>query len=170
MKNAVLNAEEARELFEYEPSTGRIFWKVSRSNKIRVGQEAGSARADGRVRVGVGTKSYLRARLAWLIHTGSWPRHDIDHIDGDKGNDALHNLRDIKHSVNMQNLRKATKAKRLSSLLGTTFRSDLKSKPWAAKITVEINKVKTIGYFATEEQAHAAYVDAKRRLHEGCTL
>ena len=52
-------------------------------------------------------KQYLVHRIAWLLQHGSWPVGDIDHIDGNPSNNKLENLRDVPHSVNLQNRKSA---------------------------------------------------------------
>lgn len=66
----------------------------------------------------------------------------------------------------MENLRRANKSS-LSGLLGAHF--DKTKGRWLASITLNY-KHKHLGYFATPELAHAAYLKAKRLMHEGCTI
>ena len=42
-------------------------------------------------------------RVVWLWHNGDWPVHQIDHIDQDKTNNIIENLRDVTQSVNNYN-------------------------------------------------------------------
>ena len=46
-------------------------------------------------------------RLAWFWVHGAWPVGVIDHIDGVTTNNAIANLRDVDHALNMQNLKTA---------------------------------------------------------------
>jgi hypothetical protein len=56
-------------------------------------------RLHGKVRLG--------PRLAWLLHFGRWPSEFIDHINGDRADNRIANLRDVPHAANMRNRRDA---------------------------------------------------------------
>jgi len=79
---------------------------------------------------------------------------DVDHIDRDKTNNNLSNLRMVTTQQNAFN----TKAK------GYHFRKDRKTKPWQAYIGKDGKKI-YLGYFDKEEDAHQAYLDAKEIYH-----
>jgi hypothetical protein len=107
-------------------------------------------------------------RLAWLYVTGSWPTHVIDHINGNPADNRFANLRDVTPQVNTHNQRRATKGRKTGSLLGAQW-IPAKQK-WRAVIKHN-SRVTYVGLFGTEQEAHAAYVAAKRVIHkEGCTL
>lgn len=97
--------------------------------------------------------------------TGEEPRHEIDHIDTDKSNDAWANLRDVLQVTNLQNKRRA----RADNKLGVLGVSRTRSGRFEASLGHEGRKV-PLGYHDTAEAAHAAYVAAKRQIHAGCTL
>lgn len=99
--------------------------------------------------------------------TGTWPAGDVDHIDGDPRNDAFCNLRDVSTAGNIQNQKRAHVRNKTGGLLGV---SKLKSsKRWRARICT--NGVQTvIGWFDTPEEAHQAYLIAKREHHTTCTI
>jgi hypothetical protein len=93
-------------------------------------------------------------------------RDFIDHRDTCRTNNRLANLRDATRSVNAQNLRAARSNNSSCGLLGVTWNRGR----WTAQISPPGGPRTYIGRFDTAEQAHAAYLDAKRRLHAGCTL
>ena len=109
---------------------------------------------------------YLGYRLAWLYVHGKLPDGDIDHINGKPSDDRIKNLRDVSRSVNLQNQR-AARSNNSSGLLGVFFQKTMNK--WTSKIQLDW-KTKSLGYFDTAEEAHAAYLKAKRELHEGCTI
>lgn len=109
---------------------------------------------------------YPTHRLVWLYHHGVMPSGHIDHINGDPDDNRIENLRDVSVMVNRQNIKRAYKSKR-RGLLGAHFNKA--SGKWAAAICVNYKQIH-LGFFATAEDAHAAYLAAKRRLHEGCTI
>lgn len=165
------------ELLSYDPDSGIFTWRVDRRSgksgncySARAGDPAGSVMRDGYMRVGIDGKQYALHRLAWLYVTGTWPAHQIDHLDTDRTNQRWLNLRDVTGKVNSQNQRKAQRNNRSTGLLGVTFeRNAGKDRPHRARIMID-GKNRTVGMFETAEAAHSAYVEAKRQLHEGCTL
>jgi hypothetical protein len=171
-----LTAERLRELVDYDPETGNFLWKAEARSGFhgsavmhRKGELAGTARKDGRTVIRIETRTYLAYRLAWLWMTGSWPVFEIDHIDGDATNDRFANLRDASRRTNQQNIRIPQRSKASSRFLGVYANKAGYKKPWRSAITVD-GKQKGLGYFYSEDEAYAAYVQAKRLLHEGCTL
>ncbi len=166
MKNGVkkFTAERLRELVSYDPVTG-IFTHSSPRKKIRVGEIAGTIdKESGYVILCIDRRHHYGHRLAFLYMTGEWPEHMVDHRDGNRQNNAFSNLRDAPRLINQQNLRCATVVSS-SGLLGA-YRKRTK---WEAKIR-HCGKVVRLGIFATPEQAHDAYIRAKRELHDGCTI
>lgn len=102
----------------------------------------------------------------WLIVHGTLPEDEIDHVNGIKDDNRMENLRTVDHQTNMQNLRKALSTNKLG-LLGVQARCD--GKKWCARIIAN-GAQHHLGSFDTPELAHEAYLAAKRRLHDGCTL
>lgn len=167
MADIDLTAERLRELLRYSTDTGEFVWlkkPSNKSNRVRVGSVAGYVRHDGYVCIRIDQKLYLAQRLAVLHVTGMWPNGSIDHIDGNTGNNSISNLRDVAHRVNLQNQHGA-KSGNHSGFLGVSrFRGG-----WRARIMV-MQKETHIGVFSTPELAHKAYLEAKRRMHVGCTI
>lgn len=91
-----LTAEELKKHLTYNPETG-LFTR-NRNGKI-VGVDNGS----GYLRVRVGGRYYRCHRLAWLYVYGVWPDGDIDHINRNKVDNRICNLRMTDKSSNMQN-------------------------------------------------------------------
>src|SRR5512135_183213 len=94
--------DEARKLISYDCDTGLITWKVSRG-KAKSGDIAGYVNGEGYICIKIKGKMYLAHRLAWLMNYGEWPNGIIDHIDHNKQNNSLENLRDVSFSINGQN-------------------------------------------------------------------
>lgn len=171
---SALTAEALRELLSYDPATGEWTWLVDLktgrgAGRVHViaGSKAGTlSSAKGYRKIGVNGKRYWAHRLAFLWMTGEWPLLHVDHIDGNGGNDAWVNLRDVSQSVNMQNRRRAC-ADSVSGILGVSFNTARKK--WVAQIVTGGRNL-GLGYFDTPDAASAAYIAAKRDLHEGCTL
>lgn len=167
---ADITAERVRELFLYDPQTGHLTWRINKHYNALAGQRAGmdhqSRRPSRYVRVdGIKCNEH---RVIWLHVTGEWPKHFIDHLNGDASDNRWVNLRDVPHAINTQNRRTARAGARVG-LLGVHVKPKCTLNPYTAVVTLN-GKRKHLGMFPTAEQAHAAYVEAKRLLHVGCTL
>lgn len=159
-----LTAARLRELLHYNPNTGVFTWRVSRKGVQCVGAVAGDKTWNGYWRIGVEQRRYMAGVLAFLYMTGEFPAGDVDHRDGERTNNRWSNLRVVPRSVNNQNQRKAQRHNK-SGYLGVSPNR----KRWAASIVV--NGAKThLGTYDTPEDAHAVYVEAKRRMHVGNLL
>lgn len=158
-----ITQERLRELVHYDPATG-IFTRTKDHWCTKAGEVAGTKNREGRLCFRVDGSLYLAHRLAWLYMHGVWPTGVIDHMNGDCADNRIANLRDVPRVVNQQNLRKAM-APSKTKLLGVSphgpgFRAEIR-----------VNGVKrNLGTYPTAQEAHMVYVEAKRRLHEGCTI
>lgn len=161
-----ISAQRLRHFLDYAPATGCFRWRVKPARRIAVGSIAGSV-TKGHLTICIEGTSYQSNRLAWLYMTDEWPSGVVDHQDGDGLNDRWGNLRDVTNQVNVQNQRQAARHNRSTGLLGASFYARIGK--FIAQIQAD-GKRHFIGYFDTAEQAHEAYVVAKRRLHPGCTL
>ena len=162
---ATLTAERVRELFEYDSDSGVLSWKVA-VGKAKTGKQAGCLVPDGYVKVGISGCIYAIHRVIWLYVHGHWPRHDIDHLNGDRADNRLANLRDVTRSVNSQNLKRARVTSK-SGLLGVSRHKGRKT--FQAQIKTS-GRSRHIGSYSTPEEAHSAYLDAKREEHPGCCI
>lgn len=95
-------------------------------------------------------------RLIWVLHYGEWPKGELDHINGDKFDNRIENLRDCTKSQNMRNQK--LRRDSTSGFPGVHFCRDKKNKPWVARIGMR-GTWKTLGYFATREEA----IDCRKR-------
>lgn len=163
MATEIVSAQQLRELLDYNADTGVFTRLVSVSSRAQGGDVAG-CKSNGYIVIRIFGKSRYAHRLAWLHVHGEWPVGHIDHMDGCGTNNRIANLRDVTHSTNMQNMIRAT-IRSTNGFLGV-MRS---RKRWEARILVD-GKRRYLGQFDTPELAHAAYLEAKRRLHEGCTI
>jgi hypothetical protein len=164
---APLTQEFLKSQLRYDPETG-VFGRIP--GQVHGGGRLGSVGgfADGYLVIGVGGRRYQAHRLAWLYVHGEmpkWPAQQIDHINGDRSDNRISNLRLATGAVNTQNMRGAHGNNKNSGLLGA-HKSGTR---WQSVISVH-GKNHHLGVFSTPEEAHAAYVTAKRVLHPGCTL
>lgn len=92
VRNTFLTHARALELFDYDAITGNLIWKTRTSNVVKVGDEVGCVRANGRVYTTVDGENYMVHRLVWLWHKGEFPQHHLAPIDGDYLNTRIENL------------------------------------------------------------------------------
>jgi hypothetical protein len=165
MAEPILTAARLRQLYSYDPEAGSFTRLVRIGRNHFPGVVAGAPFGKGYRRLRVDGQTYVVHRLVWLYVNGNWPNGDIDHIDGDKSNNRICNLRDVNRSTNLENL-KGTKAKDKSRLLGAF---PVNKRSWFSRIQVKGRSI-YLGCFQSAEDAHAAYLAAKREFHEGNTL
>jgi len=170
MKTEKEIAERVREVIHYDPETGIFTRKVRLAQRHHVGDRADmyitGGNAAGYHRVSWDSQRYLAHRVAWLYVYGEWPKGVIDHIDGNKANNAIANLRDVTDKINAENTRRP-RANSKSGYLGVHWHEQ--NKKWVARIQVDKKNIH-IGCFDDPQKAHEAYIEYKRKLHEGCTL
>lgn len=162
----VLTADELRAAVSYDPETGVFTWRNPASRRVRSGSPAGSVTGYGYLSIRINKRAYLAHRLAWLYVHGNWPASEIDHVNGIRTDNRIVNLRDVPGNVNRQNVRRPKRTCK-SGVLGVVWSE--RYQKWEAKLTVN-HKNRYIGRFDDKQEAHAAYLQAKREFHEGCTL
>lgn len=149
----------------YDPETGQFLRLVSLSNKAKEGAVAGCVNVKGYWRISICGRKYMGHQLAWLVTYGAWPSHAIDHVNGDRSDNRISNLRLTNHVENAQNMRRCPAGKGTPCSLGVFL--------WRGKYVARIRsggRQHTLGRFASDAEAHAAYITAKRALHAGNTL
>lgn len=154
-----MDTEDIKQVVGYDPETGVIFWLVSRK-KSQAGEEAGHIHKSGYRHIEIFGRHYAAHRLAWFLHYGVNPKHQIDHINKNKSDNRMCNLREATNGQNRSNTRSSSK----HGLKGVCFKPWLKEKPWEARITKN-KKVIYLGCYKTKEEAHSAYCDAARIYH-----
>ena len=159
---------ELHSLLNYDQITGTFRWAVQRWRR-KVGDLAGSIDSHGYVQISVKGRLFLAHRLVFLHVHGKLPDGLIDHINGDRMDNRLANLRPAMPEINAQNLRKAPKSNMSSGLLGVTRVTGKTPGKWQARITAN-GKQRYLGVFESPDIAHAAYLSAKREAHAGCTI
>jgi hypothetical protein len=160
------DADLVRRVIDYEPLTGAFRWRQTVNRGVNAGDVAGTFLRGYRV-IRINRVAYRACRLAWLLVYGKHPDGVIDHIDGNKSNDAIANLRDVTQGMNTENKSKASKNSH-SGILGVTVRRTGSGPRYAARIGAD-GKLHWLGLYTTPEEAHRAYIDAKRTLHKGYT-
>jgi len=157
--------EYLRLAFSYDPNTGLIHRRIRR---LAASPIIGPSGVDRYVQVFTtwrGKKRRASAhRLAFFLHEGHWPEGVVDHVNGVKSDNRLFNLRVVDETGNSENVRRPNKRNK-SGFMGVIWFQN----KWRANITVN-RKTKWLGDYATPEEAHAAYLGAKRLHHATCTI
>jgi hypothetical protein len=154
---------DVRALFSYCETTGNLYWKVKPLHKtISVGDVAGSLRTDGYREVGIARRRYLAHRLVWLWFYGTWPDVGLvlDHINGNRLDNRIDNLRAVTRRQNQHNAKRHRAGRKVGAIPVKG-----RGKPWRSKIYVN-GKVICLGSFDTEEEAHNAYASALCQVKE----
>jgi len=171
--------ELLRKLLRYEPETGRLFWRERTTDmfsKTGCGSQRGNAarwnsryalkdaltvkQRDGYFQGIILGRSYLAHRVIWAVHFGSWPSQQIDHINGNRADNRIENLREVSSSENSQNSKK--RKDNTSGFKGVSF--DTRSGRWQAQIMKQ-GKSFHLGFYNAPEEASKAYIAASNRLH-----
>lgn len=156
-----MDQQTLKELLNYNPNTGVLTWKKRTSNRIKVGDVAGTINDQGYRLIGILGEEYRAHRLAWMYVTGEWPASEIDHRNGAHDDNRWENLREATSAENKQNL--SVRINNSSGFPGVSF--DRRTKTWAGYINV--NKKRTfLGRFNKKADAVLARLAAKERLHE----
>lgn len=102
----VVTQEQLKELLEYQPESGEFVWLAAKSRRVKVGAKAGSLRrVNGYTTIRIDGQRYRSHRLVWLYSYGVFPEKDIDHVNGNRNNNCLENLREVSRSENSRNVR-----------------------------------------------------------------
>lgn len=140
----MLSVTTLREKLHYDPVTGIFRWRQSPTISVPSGAVAGSlSKQGGHYVIGIGRKTYLAHRLAWLYVHGEWPNGILDHINRDRTDNRIENLRLITKAGNSINRDAPANSK--TGRPGVSW-STSRSK-WRAYITVN-NRQKHLGHFS----------------------
>jgi len=147
-------------LLTYDPKTGFFYW-IMNKGRARAGTVAGAKHNCGYVCIGIDGKSYLAHRMAVAISGSQLSENQqVDHINGDRSDNRLENLRVASHAENCQNSK--ARAHNKSGMKGVGY--EPKRKMWRARVSIN-KKTTWLGYFNSPEEAHAAYCAAAKKLH-----
>lgn len=157
MTDFILTAESARAAFDYEPESGMLRWKFRPSPAAAPGSVAGSQSLDGYISLSYRYKRYVAHRVIWLIVHGEWPALEIDHIDGNRANNALTNLRLATKSQNNYNRKLCPNSSGVKNVVRVGDR-------WQVRIKVD-GKNHHFGTFRTVDAAAVVARSARIALH-----
>ncbi len=151
-----ITADELRSILHYDPETG-IFTRIRSPHQHRIGKVVGTPDKDGYLQASVKSKLYSLHRLAWLYIYGTRPKNQIDHINRNRTDNRISNLRDVTNQQNMCNA--GTYNTNTSGRAGVYW--DKRDSRWRACI-VNKGKYLSLGYFKTFDEAVAARAAAEK--------
>jgi hypothetical protein len=145
-------------LFEYQPD-GRLLRKVTTNPRAPAHAYSGSPNKAGYLRTRVLGKLYYNHHLVWFLHHGTWPPA-LDHINGNRADNRLDNLRICSQQQNMHNARTRSDSK--TGVKGVNWRPT-KNK-FRARIVVDRKEI-SLGHYDTLEEAKQAVAQARTKYH-----
>ena len=148
--------EQLRKLISYDAVTGQ-FARLATLDPHGTSSN-GCIRNDGYRKISVAGRNYTAHRLAWALHYGDWPSGQIDHINGNRDDNRIANIR---LACNAENARNMVKKTGVSGYTGVSPNG----KGWLAKIRVD-GKQTCLGTYQTPEEAAEAYGKAEKMVNE----
>jgi len=154
-----IDQQEIKKVYEYKD--GNLIYKIRTSNRVKIGDVAGSKKKDtGYIQVSFNKKYLLVHRLIWIYHNGDIPdKFQIDHINGIRHDNRIENLRLV---TNTQNSYNRPKTKRNASGYKGVY-WNIGAKKWESKIQID-GILKHLGLFITKELAYDAYCKAAKQV------
>lgn len=156
INDSLITQKEVKELFNYDPNTGEIKWKVNRGHKIKAGDIAGSISKNGYRNIMIDGINFKAHRLAWLYVYGKLPEESLDHINRDKLDNRITNLRVAGKIINSRNT--DLRSDNSSGITGVTF--DKSRDKWIAQIIIRGKNIH-LGRFSNIKQAAQARLIAE---------
>jgi len=157
----MITQDELKKNLNYDPESGVFTWIKRRGPNADIGSVAGCVKRDGYVAIGINKKPYAAHRLAWVYMYGEIPagKH-IDHIDRDRKNNRISNLRLANKSQNAMNM--GMMSTNTSGVKGVCF--DKNRGKFMAYIGID-NKQFYLGRFSSIDEAKDAYETASQKYH-----
>ena len=150
-----MNQEYLKEILDYNFDTGIFTWKVNKSKRSKIGSVAGWS-DNGYTRIEIDGKTYKAHRLAWLYVYGELPEVLIDHVNSNRSDNRLCNLRQATYQENSENYK--TPKTNTSGVKNVSWYKQLNK--WVVSKSVK-GKKKTIGYFDDLEFAELVAIEAR---------
>ena len=141
-----LKWEELIKVLKYDISTGEFTWLETRG-RIPKNTLAGSIGDDGYSTIRINRKEYKSHRLAWFYCFQEWPTLDIDHINRNRSDNALDNLREVSRADNNRN-----SLARNTTGIKNVYKN---GSSYSARVAID-NKDNYLGSFKTVELANEA--------------
>ena len=149
---------DVNDYLSYDELSGNLIWQFKSSRKVIVGSVAGcKCKRDGYIKVRFDNKLYMAHRIIWEAVVGKIPEGmQIDHINHDRSDNRMENLRVVTHIENGMNQSMYVRNK--SGVTGVSWQS--RDKKWRAVISKD-RKVISLGYFNNFDDAVVARLSAE---------
>ena len=154
-----LTQQQLKTQVHYNPRTG-IFKRTVKTSKANIGDEITRKTNRGYIQFSVLGKLYSGHRLAWLYEHGKFPKNQIDHINHDRIDNRIDNLREATNAENHKN--RTMQSNNTSGYNGVYWREDRRR--WYVSITID-QKTKHIGYFKAKDDAVSARKEAEKKYN-----
>ena len=151
----MLTQDLVRSLFNYNPDTGELSYINKSGRGKRKDKKVGCISTYGYLTVWVGGSVCQLHRVVWVYVYGQLPFYGIDHINGDRLDNRILNLRDVDQSENTKNRRKSKN--NTSGFNGVFW--DNKLNKWRARVSVN-KSIIYLGSFTNKDDAIAARIEA----------
>jgi hypothetical protein len=153
----MITQDKLKEYLDYKE--GKLFWKKQPSSVISVGSEAGHINLHGYVQIKIFNKRFYAHRIIFFMFNGYFPQ-EVDHIDGNKSNNKIENLRASTKSQNNMNSKK--RKDNTSGIKGITW--DKHRKKW--KTYLQSNKIRYyLGSYVDIEMATQVINEFRKQQH-----
>lgn len=147
-------------LLDYDCTTGVFRWRVTRSPGAKRGSVAGRLNAKGYLIIGVDGNRYMAHRLAWFYVYGVWPESELDHVNGNRSDNRVRNLRQCSRSENLQNA--CTRRDSQSGVKGVRWHQS--KQRWQPRVKHQ-GKQLYLGYYRDMEFADLVAREARDKYH-----
>ena len=156
-----MSSDELKQILSYDKNTGHFSWLIKKNG---MKDTVGTVNSDGYICIGINGKIYKSHRLAWLYTYGVLPKGVIDHINGDKSDNRISNLRDVSSKINSQNMRRSKSNNSVSTIPGVY--QEKRSLRYRVKLNIN-GKQKCFGNYITKEEAEAVCIEMRRKYYIG---
>ena len=156
----IIDLEKARQMLAYDQNSGNFYWRESPRIGVKAGSQAGTINSKGYRLIKIDGRHILAHRLAWYFVHGRLPFDQIDHIDCNRDNNCIKNLRECN---NAQNAQRSSVGK-----INKTGHRGICYLPRHKKYQASIgynNKRKNLGLYQDFDEAVEVYELAKQRVH-----
>ncbi len=126
-----------KSILSYDENTGQFIWLNAPSRRTKKGSIAGGVKPHGYIIISINANKYLAHILAWIYVNGDYPKEQLDHINHNRADNRIANLREVTLTENARNRGKC--ARNTSGVLGVIW--DKKNNRWHASIGVDAKTV-----------------------------